>query len=622
MSGRRTLFARTPSDGMQEHVVTERHVVSAVVHLEQVAENIWIFDDAPINAAGLPLPIRMTIIRLASGDLLLHSPTRYSATLGEKLERLGTIKYLVAPSIAHWMFIPAWQRALPDAVLLAVPGLGARKQVRKAGLHVDGELLGGTPQEWGDEIETVLLSAPLFVEIALLHKPSRTLVLTDLVQNVRPDELPYGPRIVANVLGITAPDGRAPLYLRVLMRCGGRAARLAAARLVGFAPERVIFAHGDWFKRDAPERLRRALRWLVAESDVRAGRKAMTGIRAVITGASSGIGRATALTFARHGASVALAARREAVLRRLARECEALGGRALIVPTDVTDADAVKNLAEKAEEAFGGIDVWINNAGTGVFGPYQDAGIDLHRRTIEVNLLGTMHGAYAALPVFLRQKRGILINNISIGAWAPTPFTAAYTASKFGLRGFTASLRQELVAYPDIHICGVFPAMVDTPGFVHAANMSGRRLDPGPMLYQPEDVAETFVRLVRRPRDEVAVGWPARAGRLSYAMAPRLVETLLGAASRFLLSRAPRTEKSLGALIEPTAAGADASGGWLARKSLPPAGQISTIAAVVGLAVLTLLILRTRRGSSENKRSIGEGRVRGRKLTGRQRRYP
>jgi NADP-dependent 3-hydroxy acid dehydrogenase YdfG len=107
----------------------------------------------------------------------------------------------------------------------------------------------------------------------------------------------------------------------------------------------------------------------------------------VITGASSGIGRATALIFARKGERVEMAARREPVLRRLASECEAL-----VIPTNVTDSHAVKRLAEKSEEAFGGVDVWINNAGTGVFGPYQEADIALSRRTVEVNLLGTMHG--------------------------------------------------------------------------------------------------------------------------------------------------------------------------------------------------------------------------------------
>jgi short-subunit dehydrogenase len=369
------------------------------------------------------------------------------------------------------------------------------------------------------------------------------------------------------------------------------AAVRCARRLVGFGPEKVIFAHGDWFDAQGTKRLRHSLRWLLPTtgSERLAGRE-MAGTRVVITGASSGIGRAAALAFAEKGATVVLAARRGEVLERLASECELLGGRALAVPTDVTNAEAVKTLAGKADELFGGIDVWINNAGTGVFGSYQDADIGLHRRTVEVNLFGTMNGSYAALPIFLRQKRGILINNISIGGWAPTPFAAAYTASKFGLRGFTASLRQELAEYPDIHVCGVFPAIVDTPGFVHGANMSGRRLDPGPLLYQAEDVAETFVSLVRQPRGEVAVGWPARASQFAYAIAPRPTEYLLGAAFHWLLSRARPAGRTAGTMIEAGPQGVSVDGGWLARKRFPPAAHINKLFVLVGFAALALAL--------------------------------
>jgi short-subunit dehydrogenase len=416
------------------------------------------------------------------------------------------------------------------------------------------------------------------------------LILTDLVQNLDPNHLPLSNQAAANLLGNAKPDGKAPVYLRLLLRLGGRSAQAAAERLVSLAPERVIFAHGDWFVAGGADRLRRSLRWLLPAGVSEAASRAMRGTRVVITGASSGIGRAAALAFAREGASVALAARRGGILTSLAAECEALGGRALAVPTDVTDAEAVQRLTAQAEDAFGGIDVWINNAGTGVFGAYQNADLALHRRTIEVNLLGAMNGAFAVLPVFLRQKRGILINNISLGGWAPTPFAAAYTASKFGLRGFTASLRQELGAHPNFHVCGVFPAMVDTPGFMHGANVSGKRLDPGPLLYQSEDVAQTFLSLVRAPRDEVSVGWPARAGQMAYAVAPKLTEDVLGRAFRFLLSRARRAPISEGSVIEASPTGMSVDGGWLARKQLPPAGVISKGLVVLGAATLVAFV--------------------------------
>jgi short-subunit dehydrogenase len=544
--------------------------------LAQVTEDIWVFDDDPIRPAGLSIPLRMTVVRLPGGDLLLHSPVRCSSALVSELQSLGRIRYLLAPNIAHWMFLKQWQASVPTALTFAAPGLASRAQVRDAGVRVDRELGEEVSEEWADVLETVLVAAPGFSEVELFDRRSRTLILTDLVQNLDLRTLPPLTRAFARLMGVSSPDGRAPLYLRQLVRLGGRSARAAVERLVSLAPERVVLAHGRWFETEGTEHLRRSLRWLLPQTA--AARPGFTGIRVVITGASSGIGRATALMFAGKGANVVLAARRRDALVHLAKECELVGGCALVVPTDVSSGEEVQALARAADETFGGIDVWINNAGTGVFGAYHEADLALHQRTIETNLLGTMNGAYAVLPIFLRQKRGILINNISLGGWAPTPFAAAYTASKFGLRGLTASLRQELAGRGDIHVCGVFPAMIDTPGFAHGANVSGRHLDPGPLLYQPEDVAQTFLSLVHYPRDEVAVGWPARAGQLAYALAPQPTEHLIGTAFRWLLSRARRAEKTSGTLLEAAPQGTSAAGGWLVRKKLPPAGELTKLA--------------------------------------------
>ncbi len=240
-----------------------------------------------------------------------------------------------------------------------------------------------------------------------------------------------------------------------------------------------------------------------------------------------------------------------------------------------------------------------------MFGPYQDADIALHRRTIEVNLLGSMHGAYSALPIFMRQGHGILINNISLGGWAPTPFAAAYTASKFALRGFSASLRQELGDHRDIHVCGVFPAIIDTPGLDHGANVSGRQINPGPLIYAPEDVAETFVSLVRWPRDEVAVGWPARAAQIAYGFAPGPTEHLTGAFMRRSLERASPAPRTEGALLQPVSTGRGVSGGWRDRKGLPfSARQTSSAIGLVALAGLALL-LGTRAAASSRLQHQG-----------------
>jgi short-subunit dehydrogenase len=312
----------------------------------------------------------------------------------------------------------------------------------------------------------------------------------------------------------------------------------------------------------------------------------------VITGASSGIGRAAALAFAREGARVVLAARREQPLTEAAAECEAEGARALAVPTDVTDEGAVGELARRAVERFGRIDVWVNNAAVGLFSRFEEAPMDAYRRTIETDLFGYIYGARAALPHFREQGGGVLINNSSVVAKASQPYTSAYVISKFGVRALGESLRQELIldGANDIHVCTVLPASIDTPFFQHAANYTGRAAKALNPVYDAEKVAKTMVRCARRPRREVVVGNAGRLLALQRTLSLGLYERLSARVidrDHFQDLAAP---PGAGSLFDPMPEGTGVSGGWKSDVR-SPLGR----AALVGTAVAVPAFLGWRR---------------------------
>src|SRR5581483_5459437 len=163
----------------------------------------------------------------------------------------------------------------------------------------------------------------------------------------------------------------------------------------------------------------------------------------VITGGSSGIGRATAIEFAKHGAQLVLAARSKSNLRETAEECEELGADVLVVPADVSDEDQVERVARKAVREFGKIDVWVNNAGTALYSRFEDAPADGYRQVIETNLFGSIYGARAAIDQFRKHGRGVLINVSSQLALGGSPYSSAYAISKYGVRALSDALRQE-----------------------------------------------------------------------------------------------------------------------------------------------------------------------------------
>jgi NAD(P)-dependent dehydrogenase (short-subunit alcohol dehydrogenase family) len=305
----------------------------------------------------------------------------------------------------------------------------------------------------------------------------------------------------------------------------------------------------------------------------------------VITGASSGIGRATALTFARQGATVVLAARRADALHDAARECEQLGGRAMPVPTDVRDEAQVQELARRALDAFGRIDVWVNDAAVTLLGRFEECPPEVFENVIRTNLFGYVSGTRAVLPLFRRQGYGTLINVASMVSYVSQPYASAYAISKAGIRAFTDSLRQELLDEPDIHVCMVLPAVIDTPLFQHAANYTGRAIQAMPPVYPAQSVADAVVGLVEHPRRQVFVGNAARMAVAQHTLAPNLTQRMLARmVDRQHLQDRP-APPTAGNVLTPMPEGAGVSGGW--RSS----GGSSPGTAMAGLALLAIPLL-------------------------------
>jgi NAD(P)-dependent dehydrogenase (short-subunit alcohol dehydrogenase family) len=277
------------------------------------------------------------------------------------------------------------------------------------------------------------------------------------------------------------------------------------------------------------------------------------GKTAVITGASSGLGRATAIELARRGAHVVVSARRLDELQRTAKLCAEAGGTATCVVADVTVEAEVAGLVDSALNDTGAIDLWVNNAGVTVFGALESAPLSDHRRVLETNLWGAILCARAIVPVFRRQRRGVLINVGSILSKVGQPFVPSYVISKFGLRGLSEALRAELSDLPNVQVCTLLPYAIDTPHFQEGANLIGRKPHAMPPVQQPEEVAQALVGLAERPRRELHVPRAAAWGLALHALFPRAVEHVIHEALAHFHFGAAEPRKLTGNLWQPRA---------------------------------------------------------------------
>lgn len=252
----------------------------------------------------------------------------------------------------------------------------------------------------------------------------------------------------------------------------------------------------------------------------------------VITGASSGVGRAVARAFGRAGARVGLIARGIDGLEAAAREVREAGGEAVVLPLDVADEGSVEQAADDVVARWGRIDVWINNAMVAVFSPAIEMHADEYRRVTEVNYLGYVHGTLAALRHMQPMDRGVIVQVGSALSYRSIPLQSAYCASKAAIRAFTDSVRSELIHHRSaVKITMVQLPAVNTPQFDVARSRLDGHPRPVPPAYQPEVVADAIVHAARHPRRERWVGWSSVQAILGQRVIP-------GVLDRYLASRA------------------------------------------------------------------------------------
>lgn len=253
-----------------------------------------------------------------------------------------------------------------------------------------------------------------------------------------------------------------------------------------------------------------------------------TGEVVVITGASAGVGRALARRFARDGASIALLARGATGLTAVANEVIKLGGQALAIQIDISNADAVEAAATQIEQELGPIDIWINNAAVELFGRAEKLIPEEIRRVSDVTYHGAVWGTKAALKRMRERGRGTIVQVSSGASYRGIPLQSAYSAAKHAVKGFTESLRVELLHDGvNVHLTMVHLAAMNTPLYTWARSLMPRQAKPMPPVYQPEVAAETIYFAARARRRDLYLGWSAIGARVMNQMAPAVLDRML-----------------------------------------------------------------------------------------------
>ncbi len=315
----------------------------------------------------------------------------------------------------------------------------------------------------------------------------------------------------------------------------------------------------------------------------------------VVVGASSGIGRETALQFAKRQAKLVVAARSESGLASLVDEITSLGGEAIAVTADVAVLEQVRAIADRAIERYGRVDTWVHAAATAIIAPFEQVTPEEFQRVIDVNLMGQVYGAMVALPYLRSVGQGAFIAISSVEARRSMPLQTSYSASKHGLEGFLDALRAELRhdGVP-ISITNIMPSVINTPFYNKARTKLGVQPTGVPPYYQPSLVAEAILHAAEYPTRDTIVGDVGRAIDLLQKIAPDLVDTLVGAiAVPFQRTNTIKSADDPNNLFEPIS-GYDKTTGDFTDKTIPsfldwfdvhPLAKWGT----VGLGVLALI---------------------------------
>jgi short-subunit dehydrogenase len=323
--------------------------------------------------------------------------------------------------------------------------------------------------------------------------------------------------------------------------------------------------------------------------------ESLKGKTVVITGGSSGVGRAAAEAFALEGCNIVVAARGKEALDETVSLCRDLGVAALGVPTDVSIAADVQNLANKALQFNGRIDIWINNAGVMASGKFEEIPMDLNEQVIKTNLFGYMHGAYSVLPIFKKQQDGILINNISIGGFMPAPYSAVYSATKFGIRGMMECLHGEISNFPNVHICNLYPQIQRSTGNMHSAKFSGLDFKIPPFAADPRDTAAKFVELAKNPQKELFPDITSRLLTGIYQLFPKPIINTASAGMRMMM-KLKNAPSDPGNVMEPSPEPHRIYGDTM----LPVPSKKTGLAVMAGLGLGLAFMFLKLKSSSEN----------------------